>query len=103
MTEKEIKEFLNEKYLQYNIPAYIDSDPIQVPHSFSLKEDIEISAFLTATIAWGLRKTIVKSGEETGGLVYIPIQRYKREFTAVVPFAGTINVFECNLQRINMD
>jgi len=40
-----------------------------------------------------LRKTIIKSGEETGGLVYFPIQKRSREFYAIVPFAGTNNVF----------
>ena len=49
----EIKDFLEEKYSLYNQLNFIESDPIQVPHMFSLKEDIEISAFLTATIAWG--------------------------------------------------
>lgn len=58
----EIKEFLEEKAAQYNNPAFIDSDPIYVPHQFSLKEDIEISGFLTATIAWGGRQTIIKNG-----------------------------------------
>lgn len=58
----DIKEFLEEKVAQYNNPAFIESDPIIVPHQFSLKEDIEISGFLTATIAWGGRPTIIKNG-----------------------------------------
>ena len=58
MTETELKEFLDEKYHQYNTPEFIDSDPIQIPHSFTLREDIEISGFLASTIAWGNRKMI---------------------------------------------
>jgi len=58
---KEIKELLDEKYLQYNNPEFIETDPICIPHQFSLKENIEISAFLTATIAWGNRKSIIKN------------------------------------------
>ncbi len=58
---KEIKEILDEKYLQYNNPEFIETDPICIPHQFSLKENIEISAFLTATIAWGNRKSIIKN------------------------------------------
>jgi uncharacterized protein (TIGR02757 family) len=42
---------------------FIESDPIQIPHQFSIKEDIEISAFLTATIAWGNRKSIIKNAK----------------------------------------
>lgn len=61
MNKTELKEFLDEKVIQYNNPTFIESDPIQIPHQFILKEDIEISAFLTATIAWGNRKSIIKN------------------------------------------
>lgn len=64
MTKKELKEFLDEKVLLYNNPNFIESDPIQIPHQFSLKEDIEIAGFLTATIAWGNRKMIIKNGKK---------------------------------------
>lgn len=60
--DKEIKEFLNEKAVQYNNPNFIETDPISIPHSYTLKEDIEISGFLIATIAWGNRKMIIKNG-----------------------------------------
>ena len=58
MSPSELKFFLDEKVLLYNNPKFIESDPIQIPHEFSLKEDIEIAGFLTATIAWGNRKMI---------------------------------------------
>ena len=61
MTQTELKDFLDAKVIQYNHPRFIESDPIQVPHQFTKKEDIEISAFLTATIAWGNRKSIIKN------------------------------------------
>ena len=61
MTKTELKEFLDAKVIQYNNPKFIESDPIQIPHQYMLKEDIEISAFLTATIAWGNRKTIINN------------------------------------------
>ncbi len=44
-----------------NRPDFIPSDPISVPHRFEKKQDIEIAGFWAATIAWGLRKTIIKS------------------------------------------
>ena len=53
--------FLNEKSNKYNNQSFIKTDPIQIPHSFQKKEDIEISAFLTSIISWGLRKTIIKN------------------------------------------
>jgi uncharacterized protein (TIGR02757 family) len=61
MTEAEIKDFLNEKVLQYNTLDFIESDPVQIPHLFTQKEDIEIAGFLSATIAWGNRKMIIKN------------------------------------------
>ena len=57
----ELKEFLDEKVALYNNPKFIESDPIQIPHLFSKKEDIEIAGFLTATIAWGNRKMIINN------------------------------------------
>ena len=61
MNKIELKEFLDEKVTTYNNPDFIESDPIQIPHQFSLKEDIEIAGFLAATIAWGNRKMIIKN------------------------------------------
>ena len=61
MTLAELKEFMDAKVEQYNHPRFLQDDPVQVPHRFQLKEDIEISAFLTATIAWGNRKMIIKN------------------------------------------
>ena len=46
-----LKEFLDEKHDKFNNPNFIENDPIQIPHSFNKKEDIEISGFLAATIA----------------------------------------------------
>ncbi|WP_242157991.1 TIGR02757 family protein [Aestuariivivens sediminis] len=63
METQDLKEFLDTKVLQYNHPRFIESDPIQVPHAFTAKEDIEIAGFLTATIAWGNRKSIISSAK----------------------------------------
>lgn len=57
-------ELLEDRYRRYNVPAYIDEDPIQIPHLFSQKEDVEIAAFLSASIAWGQRKTIIRNARE---------------------------------------
>jgi len=61
---EEMKEFLEEKYLRFNQPSFIDNDPISIPHMFSDRQDIEISGFLTATIAWGRRDQIIKSAKD---------------------------------------
>ncbi|MFY0627521.1 MAG: TIGR02757 family protein [Reichenbachiella sp.] len=55
----ELKHFLDEKVKLYNQTTFIEQDPICIPHGFSLKQDMEIAGFFAATLAWGLRKTII--------------------------------------------
>jgi uncharacterized protein (TIGR02757 family) len=62
ISKSDLKSFLDEKAELYNQPRFIDTDPIQIPHLFTQKKDIEIAGFLTATIAWGNRKSIIKNG-----------------------------------------
>lgn len=50
--------------VEANLPAFIEGDPVQIPRQFSKKEDIEIVGFLTATIAWGQRKTIMNNANK---------------------------------------
>ena len=56
---QDIKDLLNIKTEQYNTPSFINSDPISIPHSYTKKEDVEISGFLTSIIAWGRRAAII--------------------------------------------
>jgi uncharacterized protein (TIGR02757 family) len=56
-----VKKLLDKKSELYNRPEFIDTDPIQIPHRFTKKEDIEIAGFLTSAIAWGQRISIIKS------------------------------------------
>ncbi|WP_085950868.1 TIGR02757 family protein [Flavobacterium sp. B17] len=64
MKFEELKIFLDEKADQYNNQGFIENDPIQIPHRFTLKQDIEIAGFLAATISWGNRKAIIQSAEK---------------------------------------
>ena len=57
----DLKIFLDNKVKEYNNPRFIEGDPICVPHTFSLKQDIEIAGFFTALIAWGNRTTIIQN------------------------------------------
>ena len=61
MKQEQLKNYLDSKVEKYNQIDFIDSDPIQIPHKFNKKEDIEISGFLAATIAWGNRKMIIRN------------------------------------------
>lgn len=59
----ELKALLDDRENQYNRINFINTDPIQIPHRFSRKEDIEIAGFLTASIAWGQRVSIIKNAK----------------------------------------
>ncbi len=69
MNHSELKSFLDEKVIQYNTLDFIESDPVQIPHLFSQKEDIEIAGFLSATIAWGNRTMIIKNSHKMMNLM----------------------------------
>jgi len=61
--------FLEEKYHRYCTLEFIETDPIQIPHLFKRKEDVEIAGFLAASIAWGQRKTIIANAKRLMNLM----------------------------------
>ena len=89
MNKNELKDFLDSKVVQYNNPKFIESDPIQIPHQFSIKEDIEIAGFLTATIAWGNRKSIINNAKRL------------MEFLDNSPFDFVMNHTETDLEKLH--
>lgn len=62
--QADLKLFLDEKVEQYNRSAFIEHDPVSIPHLFKKKQDIEIAGLFAATLAWGQRKTIVRKCRE---------------------------------------
>ena len=62
--QQDLRDTLDHYANKFNKPEFIDLDPISIPHQFSLKQDIEISAFWTAMLAWGQRKTIINKSTE---------------------------------------
>lgn len=89
MTKAELKEFLDEKVILYNNPDFITDDPVQIPHLYSLKEDIEIAGFLSATIAWGNRKMIIKNAHKMMDLM------------GNSPYDFVLNHSESNLENLH--
>jgi uncharacterized protein (TIGR02757 family) len=89
MNAAELKEFLDEKADHYNRKAFIEKDPVSIPHSFHQKEDIEISGFLTATISWGNRNSIINSAHRMMSLM------------GNSPFDFTMSSKEQHLDRIS--
>ena len=64
MDQQLLYKLLEEKLQQYNRPDFISTDPISIPHRFSLQQDIEIAGFFAAIFAWGNRTTILKKCED---------------------------------------
>lgn len=64
LSMEELTVFLNQKAEEFESPDFIKDDPVSIPHLFTQKEDIEISGFLTASIAWGKRQNIISSANK---------------------------------------
>ncbi|NMM50545.1 TIGR02757 family protein [Marinigracilibium pacificum] len=65
----DVKDHLDAAFEKYARPEFIDSDPIQIPHLFSKRQDIEIAGLFASTLAWGQRKTIINKCTELLGLM----------------------------------
>jgi uncharacterized protein (TIGR02757 family) len=63
------KNYLDTLVLRYNTPDFIADDPIGIPHSYSLRQDVEITAFWVSMLAWGQRKTIINKSRELFALM----------------------------------
>ena len=89
LKKEELKEFLDEKVDKYNRPDFIELDPISIPHQYTRKEDIEISGFLAATIAWGNRTMILRNAKRM------------MDFMDDSPYDFVLNHSENDLERID--
>jgi uncharacterized protein (TIGR02757 family) len=56
-----IQHLLNKKLAEYHNSNFISRDPVQIPHRFRKRQDIEIAAFFAAVLAWGNRNSILQS------------------------------------------
>ncbi|MEG1543169.1 MAG: TIGR02757 family protein [Tannerellaceae bacterium] len=65
--DKQTEKLLRQWAVTYNTPDFIPNDPVQFPHRFTGKQDIEVSAFLTAWISYGRRSHILSKAEELHG------------------------------------
>lgn len=88
-----LKELLEAKTAFYNQPGFVATDPVSIPHMFTVKEDMEISALLVATIAWGNRKSILRSGRRLVELMDLRPAAFIQGFTErdLIPFKGFVH------------
>lgn len=59
--KNDLIDLLESAYFRYNSTAFIESDPVSIPHRFSKNDDREISGFLASTISWGQRPVIIRN------------------------------------------
>ncbi|MDR1371524.1 MAG: TIGR02757 family protein [Dysgonamonadaceae bacterium] len=60
----DVKDFLDEQVIRFNTQSFIKNDPVQFPRRYSKLQDIEITAFVVATISWGKRSVILRNAEK---------------------------------------
>lgn len=101
MEFSELKSFLDEKANFYNRREFIETDPIQVAHRFSQVEDIEIAAFLSSSIAWGQKGTIIRNATKLlswmpGGPHEFVLNASESDLESFLPFVHrTFNGIDC--------
>lgn len=59
-----LKENIDLLVSKYETAEFIKDDPVQFPHRFSKKEDIEIAGFIASLVAYGSRKQFIKKLNE---------------------------------------
>jgi len=69
MGEKSLARELDRWYEKICTGDFIPLDPVQFPRRYAKREDIEIAAFLSATIAWGRRDLILRSAKKMFALM----------------------------------
>ncbi|MDX1653258.1 MAG: TIGR02757 family protein [Brumimicrobium sp.] len=80
MKFNEIHELLELKVEEFNAHKFVATDPIQIPHGFEKKQDIEISGLLVSLIAWGNRTMIIRNGEKLMKLMDYRPHRFVRDY-----------------------
>ena len=85
---KDIKKKLQEWAKTYHCADFIQNDPVQFPHRYQQKQDIEISGLLTAIMSFGNRKQILKKSDELHDCMgvspyqYVLSRRWEKDFPA---------------------
>lgn len=85
----DLKNILWEWARMYHHSAFIASDPVQFPHRYSQKADIEISGLLTAVLSFGNRAQILKKADEMDRMMghrpkeYVLSRQWANDFRAL--------------------
>ena len=55
------REWLDEAADRFERPDFLEADPLGIPHRYANPEDAAVAGFFAATLAWGNRKSILRS------------------------------------------
>ena len=86
LTKNELDTYLCKWAEEYHCSDFIAADPVQFPHRYTVKEDIEISGLLTAVLSFGNRIQILKKADELdrimghAPLAYVLSGKWKDDF-----------------------
>jgi uncharacterized protein (TIGR02757 family) len=109
MFANDVKQLLDESVKRYNTPAFIKDDPVQFPHRYDAKQDIEIVSFTVAHISWGRRAMILRDAERMSALMgnspyeYVTGGRYRQLGSANIHrtfFQNDLKYFLAGFERI---
>lgn len=95
--QESVADFLRRYAIRYHNADFISSDPVQFPHRYHAKADIEISGFLTAFLSFGARPQILKAAERLDILMgrsplqYVLSEEWKRDFRGEESFYRTVS------------
>lgn len=67
-----MKKYFDSLVKKYETKDFIKDDPIQFPHRFKCREDIEIAAFISSLFAFGRRDMFIKKLDFLFGLTETP-------------------------------
>ena len=74
LTKNELDTCLCKWAEEYHCSDFIAADPVQFPHRYTVKEDIEISGLLTAVLSFGNRIQILKKADELDRIMgHVPL------------------------------
>ncbi len=86
--EEETKNNLRHWAQLYHNKRFITTDPVQFPHRYTGKQDIETSGLLTAVLSFGSRKQILKKADELDSIMqgkpysYVLSRKWQTDFPA---------------------
>lgn len=97
LSKKDIDKFLVEYAHKYHTDAFIKDDPVQFPHRYTKKQDIEISGFITSFISFGARPQILKAANRIDDIMnhspyeYVCSDKWKHDFVGNDSFYRTVS------------